>query len=114
GRQLGCTALALLRDLLDLLARRRDPRVELVGLAPLEPDLALAEANPVIELVHVLLHADEPSLLDRELRALRHHVRVLRHPRGARILEPRAGLAQAPGDELVLGVELEPAMARLP
>src|SRR5262249_2910762 len=105
---------ALLGDALGLCPRARDPSVELLGLAALEADLALAEPDPVVELVDVLLHAHQPALLDRQLGALGHHVRVLGAPRRARRVELAARLAEPAGDELVLAGELEPAMRRLP
>src|SRR5678815_5200915 len=54
-RQLGLGLRPLRRELVELALGRGDPAVELVGLAPLEPDLALAELDPVVEVVDDLL-----------------------------------------------------------
>ena len=68
-RQFGCAAFALRRDLVDLAARGCDARVEVVGLAALERDLAVGELHAIVELVDALLDADEAALFDRELGA---------------------------------------------
>src|SRR5262249_7826303 len=105
-RELLGAARALAGDVVDLAARAGDPAVELLGLPALEADLALAEPDPVVELVDLLLDAHQPALLDGELGALGDDVGVLRAPGRARVVELAARRAEPAGDQLVLAGEL--------
>ena len=113
GQLLGA-ARALFANLVDLRGRLRDAAVEVARLAALEVDLAVAEANAVIELVDDILHAEQPALLDRQLRALRDHVGILGHERGAHAGEILARGIEPRRNQLRLAAQLEPAMRRLP
>jgi len=114
GGQLGGGRLLLLAQAVDLDGGLAAAALEVVGLAGLEADLALGQADPVVELVQRLLDPGQAALLDRQIGTLGDHGGVLGVERGAHPGQLVAGLGQPAADHQVLGAQLEEAVRRLP